>query len=258
LVNAHFHLDDYGDMPGANGAATRKGRKSQLPPGLPEQGDPPDVFAAFITDFAHLHDDPVVSANRFGIEGSEAIELALRSGVKIRWPEQNHLFGPRLQRPFIMVTGHKPRSLSQHEVQLVAWAIVQFATLQSDTSEIDEFRDLWEAYAAGREHAICDRSDERQMRALLARWRVLAGAGRDEEPPFVLVDAGTGDRLVRRLDFTMHVREKKRETVSWPRMHGWIKEAGWRLDRIQYRSSADGAPRADAKVFAVPKGWENG
>jgi hypothetical protein len=256
MAGAHFHLDDYADeQSGVNGAGSRKGRKSQLPENLPEQGDPPDVFAAFLTDFAHLHSDPVVSGSRYGTDGSEAIELVLRSGTHIRWAEQNHLFGPRLQRPFIMLTGHKPRSLSQHEVQLVAWAVVQFATLQASTSEIDEFRELWGVYLSGREMVVCDRADEKQMRVLLAQWKHLAN-GANEQPPFVLVDAVGGERLVRRLDFALHVHDKRSEWISWARLNGWAKEAGWELDRIQYRA-ARGQPYVQARVFVVRKNWEH-
>lgn len=256
MSNGPYNLDDYADDEPAGGKTSR-GRKpaSQMPKSLPADSEaPPAQFAQFITEFARLDEDPVVSANRWGVEGSEPLELVLRSGRRVRWAEQNHLFGPRLQRPFVMVTGHRPRVLSQHDVQLAAWAIIQYATLRAQATEADEFRELWQSYADARPVEVVNRSDERTMRVTLERWRHLANS-RGDEPPFVLVDRDTGERLVRRLDFTTHVRTIRREPISWSRLHGWAREAGWELDRIQYRATDAGARYVDAKVFVVPSEW---
>lgn len=250
-----YNLDDYADDTSGEKPSRNRG-KSQLPKSLPrEQSASPAEFAIFITEFARLDDDPVVSADRWGVEGSEPIELTLRSGLKIRWNEQNHLFGPRLQRPFVMVTGHRPRVLSQHDVQLVAWAIIQFATLRAQATEADEFRELWDSYLSERVVEKVDHRDELAMRAVLSTWRHLANT-RSDERPFVLLDVPTGERLVRRLDFTSHVRALRREPISWARVHGWAREVGWELDRIQYRATNSGAPYVEAKVFVVPPGWD--
>ncbi len=256
MSDGPYNLDDYADDDPAGGTPSRsRARPSKLPKSLPDGPSAPAAqFARFITEFARLDDDPVVSADRWGVEGSEPIELVLRSGRRVRWAEQNHLFGPRLQRPLIMVTGHKPRSLSQHDVQLAAWAIVQFATLRAQATEADEFRELWQAYLSDRPLEVVNRDDERAMRITLERWRHLANT-RGEEPPFVLVDRDTNERLVRRLDFTLHVRSIRREPIGWSRLHGWAREAGWELDRIQYRATAGGARYVDAKVFVVPAEW---
>jgi hypothetical protein len=258
MSDGSYNLDNYSD----NGAESESSasrsktkRKSGLPP-LPDQGDPVDRFAVFVTEFAHLEDDPVVSAQRWGTEGSEPIELVLRSGRRVGWPEQDYLFGARLQRPFVMVTGHKPRSLSQHETALAAWAIIQLAVLRSQTSEADEFRELWEAYLSDRAVRPIDRHDELAMRDVLLQWRRLADvrSGPDERP-FVLVDIGSGERWVRRLDFALHVRSVQRAPISWARLHGLARRYGWELDRVQYRPTPGGAPYVDAKVFIVPAGW---
>lgn len=255
MTDGPYNLDDYSDE-GERPAASRKrgGGGSRLPKGLPEQGDPPDRFAAFITEFAHLTDDPVVSADRWGVEGSEPIELVLRSGTRITWAEQDHLFGPRLQRPLVMVTGHKPRSLTQQDVQLVAWAIIQLATLRAAATEADEFHELWASYEAARQVISIDRNNEPAMRAVLLSWRHLAEV-RGDEVPFVLEDVATHERLIRRLDFAVHVRAMKRGPMAWSRLHGMARKVGWELDRIQYRATTGGAPYVDAKVFVVPADW---
>lgn len=250
-----YNLDDYADDNDTGGTPTRKGkRKSGLPNGLPEPGDPPAQFAAFITEFARLDDDPVVAADRWGVEGSEPIELVLRSGKRIVWAEQDHLFGPRLQRPLVMVTGHKPRPLTQQDVQLVAWAIIQFATLRAQATEADEFHELWVSYLEGRSVVPVDRENEHAMRTTLLQWRQLANPKNDDRP-FVLVDMHTEERLVRRLDFRLHVRAARGAPISWPRLNGLARLVGWELDRIQYRATPSGAPYVDAKVFVVPSGW---
>jgi hypothetical protein len=254
-----YSLDDYADEDGGGGERARRGArrtstKSGLPKGLPEPGAPPAQFAAFLTEFARLDDDPVVAADRWGVEGSEPIELVLRSGRRVTWAEQDHLFGPRLQRPLVMVTGHRPRQLTPQDVQLAAWAIVQFATLRAQVTEADEFREFWASYQEGRSVVPVDRDDEVQMRAVLTRWRQLADA-KGEDRPFVLVDVHTEERLIRRLDFCLHVRSMRRAPISWARLHGLARKVGWELDRFQYRPTQGGAPYVQAKVFIVPDGW---
>jgi hypothetical protein len=248
-----YNLDDYGDD--EHPPPRNRSRKSGLPKGLPETDAPSARFAAWITEFARLEDDPVVTGDRWGIEGSEPIELTTRSGRKIIWPEQDHLFGARLQRPFVMVTGLKPRPLTAHDVQLAAWAIIRFAVLRSQATELDEFHEWWDAYLAERTLEPVDTSNDALMRAMLMRWRRLADS-RSEDRPFVLLDAETDERLVRRLDFTMHVRALRKAPITWQRLNGLARQAGWELTRIQFRRTAGGAPYVDAKVFIVPRDWE--
>jgi hypothetical protein len=256
-----YNLDDFGDDSDAGtnveneGGKKRKASGGKLPPNLPSQGDPPARFAAWITDLARLDDDPVVTGERWGVTGDEPIELVLRSGKRIGWAEQDQLFGARLQRPFVMVTGYKPRPLSPYEIQLAAWAIIQLATLRAQADERDEFRELWESYLAQRSLWPIDRNDEAAMRGALARWRQLADFKNDERP-FVLVDIGSNERFVRRLDFAVHVRVMRRVAVGWQRLHGLARQCGWELDRIQYRATPGGAPYVGAKVFVVPAGWD--
>ena len=253
MTDGPFNLGDYTDDDGA--PSRKRGKPSSQIKNLPAADDPPARFAAFLTEFAHLEDDPVVSAERWGIEGSEPIELVLRSGKRVRWAEQDQLFGPRLQRPLVLVTGHRPRTLSQPDVQLVAWAIVTFAALRAEIGEADEFREWWESYLAPRTVLPVNRADERGMRRTLADWRQLAGDGSNDQLPYVLLDMDTGERLARRLDFAVHVRSVRRSPISWPRLHGLALEYGWELDRIQFRPTAGGASYVDAKVFIVPDGW---
>ena len=234
MSDGPYNLDDYADD-GATGAPRAKARaKSGLPKGLPEPGAPPAQFAAFVTEFARLHDDPVVSADRWGVDGSvNPIELVLRSGTRIGCAEQDQLFGPRLQRPFVMVTGHRPRVLTAHDVQLVAWAIIQLATLRAQATEADEFRELWVAYLSERSLVRVARGGEREMRQALMSWRHLADA-RNDERPFVLVDVDTDEYLARRLDFALHVRAMRRAPLSWARLNGLarIGRLGTRSDPV--------------------------
>jgi hypothetical protein len=248
-----YNLDDYGEN-GPPSAPRGRQRKSGLPPGLPEFEDPPERFAAWITEFARLDDDPVVRGNRWGVHGSEPLELITRSGREIVWPEQDHLFGARLQRPFVMVTGGRPWPLTPHDVQLAAWAIIRFCVLRAQESEMDEFHEWWMSYLEGRAIVPVDISDQAAVRATLMRWRQLADS-RSEERPFVLVDIGTSERLVRRLDFTLHVRAMRGTPIAWPRLNGLARQAGWELTRIQFKATRGGAPYVDAKVFIVPAAW---
>lgn len=252
-----YNLDDFadeddGDRPKAE---TGKRKKSGLPPHLPNQGDSPAKFAAWLTTFARLEDDPIVTGERWGVTGDEPIELVLRSGKRIEWSEQDQLFGNRLQRPFVMVTGHKPRSLSVYEVQLAAWAIIQLATLRAQMDERDEFRELWLSYLAGREIWPVDRLDEIALRGALTRWKQLSDVKNDERP-FVLEDTVSRERFARRLDFATHVRALRRGFVGWQRLHGLARQCGWELDRFQCRATPGGAPYVGAKVFVIPAGWD--
>ena len=248
-----FHLEDYDDD--GDGPKRKKKKGSSLPP-LPEEGAPPEDFAIFLTDFARLGNDPVVSANRWGIDSSTPIDLTLRSGRRIQWAEQDELFGPRLQRPFVTTTGFKPRSLSAYEVQLVAWAIIQFATLRANVTEADELRELWHSYRQDRQEVTMDLGDELMVRETLHRWRQLADA-RSEERPFILIDSATQERWVRRLDFALHVRSIRKGPISWQRLNGLARQNGWELTRKQYRATI-GSEYVDAKVFVVAADWGQG
>ena len=149
---------------------------------------------------------------------------------------------------------HLPGQVVLGDGQLVAWAIIQFATLRAQATELDEFREFWVSYLEGRAIVPVDRDDEQAMRGTLLRWRQLADPKNDDRP-FVLVDIHTEERLVRRLDFCLHVRAIRRAPMGWSRLHGLARQVGWELDRIQYRATANGAPYVDAKVFIVPSGW---
>jgi len=254
MADDSFHLEDYGDDDDRSSRRKKK-KGSSLPP-LPEEGAPPEEFAIFLTDFARLGNDPVVSANRWGIDGSEPIDLTLRSGRRIQWAEQDHLFSPRLQRQFVMTTGLKPRVLSPHEVQLVAWAIIQFATLRANITEADEFRELWQSYRQDRSEVTVDMTDDSEMRAMLKRWRQLADT-RSEDRPFILVDASSHERWVRRLDFAVHVRAIRKGPISWQRLNGLARQNGWELTRRQYRATI-GSEYVDAQVFVIAADWGQG
>ena len=256
VTDGPYNLDDYADDGGGDAQQkSRSVKRKTVLKGLPGMGDPPAKFAAFLTDFARLDEDPVVSAERWGTEGSEPIELVLRSGKRIGWQEQDHLFSARLQRPLVLETGHQPRALSPHDASLVAWAIVHFATLRAQIGEADEFKEWWEAYLAPRQLLPIDRNNELTMRATLAEWRQLADVHNDKLP-YVLRDRESGERWARRLDFAVHVRSVRRAPMSWQRLNGLSLRYGWQLDRIQYRPTAGGAPYVDAKVFVVPADWE--
>jgi hypothetical protein len=251
-----FHINDYDDDPDDNpDKKAKKNGGSDLPKPWPREDDPPVLFAKWLTELWNAADDPFTGGARYGTSGKEPIELQRGSGRTVHWDTQTLLHSSKtLQEPLIY-QGIKPRKLTPYEAQIVAWAITRLCDLLADLDDTDEAREWWHSYLEQRQVRDIDRSDALALRGALADWQSVAakyaGDPRNSEMVHILRDRDTGELLVRRGDFTDHVRRLLHSSLPWKELHGRVRELGWQLDRIQQRTP-DRTGYVQARVFVIP------
>src|SRR5262245_35567656 len=88
-------------------------RSGKLPGWIPEEGDPPGRFCAWLNELYDPNDrDPFVGGERWGTHGDAPIALYRASGQKIRWNHQATLTKPAgLQAVLMSKAGIRPRKL---------------------------------------------------------------------------------------------------------------------------------------------------
>lgn len=256
-------LDAHGIPGAANDKPTRKrAGAGKLPPWTPDEGDPAGRYAAWLNEVWNLTDrDPIVGGERYGRHGDAAIVLVRQSGQRVRWGHQSTLQKPiGLQAVLMSECGIRPRKLTGHDAMLIAWAITQLADLRADVDPMEEAVLWWLAYVDTRPIRHVDPDDEREWRYVLAEWHAARAydEARGREDPhhtFIVVDERNGERYVRREDYAEHVRSMVRGSMSWPTLNSRVAEAGWQQTRSQRKSTGEGAPYVEARLYVVPADW---
>jgi hypothetical protein len=251
------------DLSQAASSATPAKATGKMPPWTPDEGDPPERYAAWLNTLWRLDAgrDPIIGAERFGKHGDAPIILIRRSGQRVRWAHQETLTRPAgLQAVLMSQCGIRPRKLTGHDTMLIAWAITQLADLRSDIDPLEEVALWWSDYANSRPQKAADPDDEMEWRAALAAWQAAARADERRSPveahqTFILIDRRDQTRYVRREDFARHIRLTVRgRPMSWPTLNGMLAEVGWQQSRFQHRATPS-TPYVSARVYVVAADW---
>jgi hypothetical protein len=213
--------------------------------------DPDQALAEATSALGGLAGDPIVLIQRAGTGLDQPMTATTSSGAQIRWGRQEELTQRRTLASRVIAAGFPPPPKNL-DIERAFALLVRAAQITSDYDDRDEAREWLAGFTAASEDREADLTDRasRYAAALdLARHRPY------DEPPLLIIDAGSGTHYATRGAIAAFTRRDLRVTISLAALTGRLAEIGAEAHDLQQWQPD--VPRAEAhRAFARTYRWK--